>query len=169
VGLAVIRQAEKRTIWVGMRGNGPIQMGPRASLMGWSEMRDPTCRRARREVRLSAAELAETVSEIERGSRAPAQRGVALQQRRSEPNLHCGPIRPTSCAWWRTTWAGAPRGAAGRAARALPAGAPVRHNSELLAWAIENLITNGAVASTSTVVVQGVGRPSPDGRWWRSP
>src|SRR5437867_2890294 len=68
-GLAIIRQSEHRSIWVGMAKETAHQLGtPLSSLLGWAELLrvhaeavPPGGR-----VQIPAAELAETVAEMER-------------------------------------------------------------------------------------------------------
>jgi len=168
-GLAVIRQAEKRTIWVGMAKETAHQLGtPLSSLMGWSEMlRSHLPAEPDGEVRLSAAELAETVSEIERDLERLRSVASRFSSVGSEPNLHAGD--PSDIVREVANYMGRrfPRGSGEVELREryqpVP---PVRHNSELLAWAIENLITNALSAldkQPSWIEVSVA--PSPDGRW----
>src|SRR5262249_31079750 len=68
-GLAIIRQAEKRSIWVGMAKETAHQLGtPLSSLMGWTDLlhthsKGPS---ATETVSIPSAEFHEIVSEIER-------------------------------------------------------------------------------------------------------
>jgi len=172
-GLAVIRQAEKRTIWVGMAKETAHQLGtPLSSLMGWSEMlRSHLPAEPDGEVRLSAAELAETVSEIERDLERLRSVASRFSSVGSEPNLHAGD--PSDIVREVANYMGRrfPRGSGEVELREryqpVP---PVRHNSELLAWAIENLITNALSAldkQPSWIEVSVA--PSPTAAGWRSP
>jgi two-component system, NtrC family, sensor histidine kinase KinB len=67
-GLTGIRRAERRSIWVGMALETAHQLGtPLSSLMGWVErLRSQAETAGADEVRLSRAELTETVDEMER-------------------------------------------------------------------------------------------------------
>src|SRR5206468_9902722 len=88
-GLAVIRQAEKRTIWVGMAKETAHQLGtPLSSLMGWSailraRVPDPP----EGDVPVPAAELSETVTEIERDVDRLRKVASRFSNVGSEPNL----------------------------------------------------------------------------------
>src|SRR5262249_32661374 len=67
MGLAGIRQAEKRTIWVGMAKETAHQLGtPISSLMGWVELLRGQTEDAGAEVRISRDELDETLGEMAR-------------------------------------------------------------------------------------------------------
>ena len=66
-GLTGIRRAERRSIWVGMALETAHQLGtPLSSLMGWVERLRSQAESGEGELRLSRAELSETVDEMER-------------------------------------------------------------------------------------------------------
>ncbi len=168
-GLAVIRQAEKRTIWVGMAKETAHQLGtPLSSLMGWSEMlRSRLPEPLAGEVHLPAAELSETVGEIERDVERLRKVASRFSNVGSEPKLQSGD--PTDVV----------RDVAGYMRRRFPhAGREVelreqyrpvpeaRFNAELLEWALENLISNALSALDRQPAWIEVGvAPSADGRW----
>lgn len=169
LGLAAIRQAEKRTIWVGMAKETAHQLGtPLSSLMGWSELLrahlpDPPAG----EVRLPAAELAETVGEIERDVDRLRKVASRFSNVGSQPNLTVAdPLAVV-------------RDVAGYMRRRLPHGGSevelvekyepvpqVRLNADLLEWAVENLITNALSAiDKQPARIEVAVAPSADGRW----
>jgi signal transduction histidine kinase len=168
-GLAVIRQAEKRTIWVGMAKETAHQLGtPLSSLMGWSEML-----RARLpeppvgDVHVPAAELSETVEEIERDVERLRKVASRFSNVGSEPNLHAGdptPVVREVAAYMRKRLPHAGREVELREQyRPVPA---VRFNDDLLEWAVENLISNSLSAldrQPSWIAVAVA--PSAGGHW----
>ena len=169
LGLAAMRQAEKRTIWVGMAKETAHQLGtPLSSLMGWSELLrahlpDPPGG----EVRLPAAELAETVGEIERDVQRLRKVASRFSNVGSQPNLVVADP------------AAVVREVAGYMRRRLPRGdrpvelreryqpvPSVRLNADLLEWAVENLITNALSAlDKHPARIEVAVAPSTDGRW----
>ena len=169
IGLAAIRQAEKRTIWVGMAKETAHQLGtPLSSLMGWSELlRAHLPQPAEGEVRLPAAELAETVGEIERDVDRLRKVASRFSNVGSQPNLTAAdPLEVV-------------RDVASYMRRRLPRGGsvvelveryepvpPVRLNADLLEWAVENLITNALSAlDKQPARIEIAVAPSADGRW----
>jgi hypothetical protein len=168
-GLAVIRQAEKRTIWVGMAKETAHQLGtPLSSLMGWSEMlRGHVPEPSVGEVRLPAAELAETVAEIERDVERLRKVATRFSNVGSAPKLQSGD--PTAvvrevASYMRRRFPHAGREVELRE-RYLPVPA-VRFNPELLEWAVENLISNALSAlDQQPAWIEIRVAPSMDGRW----
>lgn len=148
-GMAVIRESEERTIWVGMAKETAHQLGtPLSSLMGWSELLrahvpDPP----QGEVRLGAAELAETVEEMERDVARLRKVADRFSNVGSEPRL--APRDPADVvqdvvAYMRRRLPSGGDGVELRE-RYVPT-ARVRLNAELLEWALENLIVNALSA-----------------------
>ena len=147
LGLASIRTAEKRTIWVGMAKETAHQLGtPLSSLMGWIELLRGRID-GEGEVRVPRAEFVETLEEMERdvdrlnkvaqrfshiGSAAllqpqdvtPTVRRVVYYMRRRLPKSG-GDVEI------RERYEEVP---------------PVNLNPELLEWAVENLIANALSA-----------------------
>jgi len=167
-GLAVLRMSEKRTIWVGMAKETAHQLGtPLSSLMGWSEalrahVPDPPAG----EVRLDAAELAETVGEMDRD--IDRLRKVASRFSNVGSTAALAPQDAAAVV----------RDVAGYMRKRLPRDRdvdlreryadtpPVLINTDLLEWAVENLISNAANALEARPSWIEVGVvPTPDGRW----
>ena len=165
-GLAIIRAAEKRTIWVGMAKETAHQLGtPLSSLMGWAELlRGHVERRVGDEVRMPASELRETVGEMERDLERLNKVTQRFSHIGSEPRLSPQEVEPIA------------REVAGYMRRRMPqnpdevtlteryAPAPaVNLNAELLAWALENLISNALSAIEQRPGrIQVVVEPQPD-------
>jgi NtrC-family two-component system sensor histidine kinase KinB len=168
-GLAVIRQAEKRTIWVGMAKETAHQLGtPLSSLMGRSELLrgrlpDPPTG----EVRMPAEDLSETVTEIERDVDRLRKVASRFSNVGSQPRLVVGdPVAVV-------------REVAGYMRRRLPHGGgevelveryepvpQVRLNADLLEWAVENLITNALSAlDKQPARIEVSVAPAAGGRW----
>jgi signal transduction histidine kinase len=148
-GFALLRQSEKRTIWVGMAKETAHQLGtPLSSLMGWSDLlRDHLSQSRDGELRMPAAAMEETVSEIERDVDRLRRVAQRFSNVGSEPNLQEGEVEPVVrdvAAYMRKR---IPH--AGGAVELVERYEPVpraKFNAELLAWAIENLIANAAGA-----------------------
>lgn len=168
-GLAILRQSEKRTIWVGMAKETAHQLGtPLSSLMGWSHLLREHLADARGgEVRLPAAALEETVSEIERDVDRLRKVAQRFSNVGSEPNLQRGEVGAIV------------HEVAGYMRRRIPRdpgevelidicepSPEVNRNPELLEWAIENLIANALSAldrRPATIEVRVA--PVPGRRW----
>ena len=168
-GLAVIRQAEKRTIWVGMAKETAHQLGtPLSSLMGWSEMlRAHIPESGTGEIRMPAHELSETVEEMERDLDRLRKVASRFSSVGSQPNLQ--PADPTIvvrdvASYMRRRF---PRGSGEVELRERYRTVPeARINSDLLEWAIENLITNALSAlDKQPAWIEITVAPSADGRW----
>ena len=143
-GLASMRAAEKRTIWVGMAKETAHQLGtPLSSLMGWIELlRDRAVTGP-----VTANELAETVHEMDRDVDRLNKVAQRFSRVGSAPNLTPEDVRPVV------------GGVVSYMRRRLPHGTrgvelverydevpPVMLNAELVEWTLENLIAN-AVSS----------------------
>lgn len=150
VGLASIRQAEKRSIWVGMAKETAHQLGtPLSSLMGWIELL-----RGHEEaapeggaVTIPRAELSETLDEMERDIERLNKVAHRFSHVGSATQLQLQDVTPVV------------REAVQYVRRRLPQSAgevvireryeevpPINLNRELLEWAVENLITNALSA-----------------------
>lgn len=149
-GLAGIRQAEQRIIWVGMAKETAHQLGtPLSSLMGWIELLRAQAESADQgeAVRLPAGEFDETLSEMERDAERLNKIAQRFSHVGSTPSLHIQDLTPVV------------REAVEYMRRRLPQSAgevtieeryapvpPVSLNRELLEWAIENLLANAISA-----------------------
>jgi len=148
-GLAGIRSAERRTIWVGMARETAHQLGtPLSSLMGWIELlRAHASKPTADQVRMPRAELEETLGEMERDVERLTKVAQRFSHVGSAPDLALQDVRPVV------------RGAVDYVRRRLPQGEgeivileryqevpPVKLGRELLAWAVENLLTNAVSA-----------------------
>jgi hypothetical protein len=143
-GLAAIRQAEKRSIWVGMAKETAHQLGtPLSSLMGWTHaLRGWLPQPASGEARIPAAELAETIDEIERDVERLSKVAQRFSNVGSEPRLQVQDPTPVV------------RDVVSYMRKRLPQSRVVelreryvdvpraRLHPELLAWALENLLSN---------------------------
>ncbi len=150
LGLSSVRQAEKRTIWVGMAKETAHQLGtPLSSLMGWVELL-----RAHAEsappggmASLPRAELEETLREMERDVERLNKVAQRFSRVGSAPSLHLQDVAPVvgeAVLYMRKRL---PQGAGEIELRErydeVP---PVNLNPELLEWALENLISNAVSA-----------------------
>jgi hypothetical protein len=148
LGLAGIRQAEKRIIWVGMAKETAHQLGtPISSLMGWIELLRGQAEEGGAEVRIPRAELDETLVEmardVERLNKV-AQRfsnvGSAPSLQRQDPT----PVVREAVEYMRRRL---PRSTGEvRVEERYEQVPPVDLNPELLEWAIENLLSNSVSA-----------------------
>jgi len=148
-GLASIRQAEKRTIWVGMAKETAHQLGtPLSSLMGWVELlRGHADTAVQGEVRIPAPELAETLDDMERDIERLSKVAQRFSHIGSAPQLQLQDVAPVV------------REAVQYVRRRIPQSQgvieirerydevpPINLNRELLEWAVENLISNALSA-----------------------
>ena len=149
-GVAGIRQAERRSIWVGMARETAHQLGtPLSSLMGWIELLRSRGEGvdAREEVAVPKAELDETLDEMERDIERLNKVAQRFSHVGSAPVLALKDAGPVV------------RQAVQYARRRLPRGEgeveiheryeevePVKLNAELLEWAVENLLSNAVSA-----------------------
>lgn len=168
-GLAVIRQSEKRTIWVGMAKETAHQLGtPLSSLMGWSEMLQAHVPSpATGDVTLPAAELAETVTEMGRDIDRLTKVASRFSSVGSEPNLQLAdPIAVVRevAEYMRKRL---PHGGGKVELRERYEPSPqVKLNADLLEWAVENLISNALNAHDKQPAwIEVTAGPSSDGRW----
>ena len=149
-GLAGIRQAEKRTIWVGMAKETAHQLGtPLSSLMGWVELLRGHAESAPPggAVHLPREELAETLDDMEGDIDRLNKVAQRFSQIGSAPQLQLQDVTPLV------------REAVQYARRRLPRGEgaielreryeevpPINLNRELIEWAVENLLANALTA-----------------------
>ena len=165
-GLAILRQWEKRTIWVGMAKETAHQLGtPLSSLMGWTELlRGHQQQRIGDEVRIEAAELEETVTEMERDVDRLRKVAERFSRVGSAPDLESRDVTPIVqdvVAYMRRR---TPQGAGEVEIRERYAPvSPARVSASLIEWALENLISNALSALDKRpawieVVVQPRGR-----------
>ncbi|MEO5989435.1 MAG: HAMP domain-containing sensor histidine kinase [Candidatus Eisenbacteria bacterium] len=148
-GLASIRQAEKRTIWVGMAKETAHQLGtPLSSLMGWVELlRGHAETAAQGEVRIPVPELVETLDDMDRDIERLSKVAQRFSHIGSAPQLQLQDVAPVV------------REAVQYVRRRIPQSQgvieirerydevpPINLNRELLEWAVENLISNALSA-----------------------
>lgn len=149
-GLASIRAAEKRTIWVGMAKETAHQLGtPLSSLLGWIELlrahleTDPRAAR----VEVPREEFAETLDDMERDVERLSKVAQRFSHIGSEPQLQLQDVTPVV------------REAVQYVRRRVPSSQgeveireryeevpPINLNRELLEWAVENLLSNAVSA-----------------------
>jgi signal transduction histidine kinase len=149
-GLAGIRQAEKRVIWVGMAKETAHQLGtPLSSLMGWVELLRAHAENAPPggDVNISHAELVETLGDMEGDIDRLSKVAQRFSHIGSAPQLVLQDVVPVV------------REAVSYIRRRLPQtqGAvelreryeevpPINLNRELLEWVLENLLSNALTA-----------------------
>ena len=145
-GLAGIRSAEKRTIWVGMAKETAHQLGtPLSSLMGWVELLRGRIESAPAggEVAVPREELVETLDDMERDIDRLSRVAQRFSHIGSAPQLQLQDVTPLV------------REAVQYVRRRVPQrqgeieireryeeAPPINLNRELIEWAIENLLTN---------------------------
>ena len=156
-GLASLRSAEKRTIWVGMARETAHQLGtPLSSLMGWVELLRGHAEAAPAGVTVSLprTELEETLGEMERDVDRLNKVAQRFSHVGSAPHLQLQEVAPVV------------REAVQYVRRRLPHDEsrvvlreryeevpPINLNAELVEWALENLLVNALSALDKT---QGV-------------
>jgi hypothetical protein len=149
-GLAGIRAAEKRIIWVGMARETAHQLGtPLSSLMGWIELLRSHAESgpSGAPVNVPRAELEETLVEMERDIDRLNQVAQRFSHVGSAPHLQLQDVTPVV------------REAVAYVRRRLPQGGekvvlreryeevpPINLNRELVEWALENLLSNALSA-----------------------
>jgi hypothetical protein len=150
-GLAGIRQAEKRVIWVGMAKETAHQLGtPLSSLMGWVELlraHAESATPAGDQVRLPRAELDETLADMEGDIERLNKVAQRFSHIGSAPQLVLQdpvPVVREAVAYVRRRVPQA-QGAVEIRERyeEVP---PINLNRELLEWALENLLSNALTA-----------------------
>ena len=168
-GFAIIRQAEKRNIWVGMARETAHQLGtPLSSLMGWAELLRTHAESAPRdgEIRMPAAELAETVQEMERDLERLNKVAQRFSNVGSAPRLQLKDVTPVVREVVVYMRRRTPQGAGEVRIEERYEPAPeVRLNAELLEWALENLLANALSALDKRPgVIEVSVAPRPEGR-----
>lgn len=149
-GVTGLRAAEKRTIWVGMAKETAHQLGtPLSSLMGWIELLRTRLEGVApgAEVRVPAAELEDTLGEMERDIERLNKVAQRFSHIGSTPQLQLQEITPVV------------REAVQYMRKRLPGGGrtieiveryedspPVNLNRELLEWVLENVLSNAVSA-----------------------
>ena len=150
-GLAGIRQAEKRVIWVGMAKETAHQLGtPLSSLMGWVELLRAQAESAptgSTEVLMSRRELAETLADMEGDIDRLNKVAQRFSHVGSAPQLvlqDVGPVVREAVQYVRRR---APQAHGAVEIREryeeVP---PILLNRELLEWVLENLLSNALTA-----------------------
>lgn len=149
-GLAGIRAAEKRTIWVGMAKETAHQLGtPLSSLMGWVELLRANVEGAPPggDVTIPQAELAETLDDMEGDIDRLNKVAQRFSHIGSAPQLHLQDVTPVvreAVQYMRRRVSQREGGIEIRERyEEVP---PVNLNRELLEWAVENLLTNAISA-----------------------
>ena len=141
-GLAGMRAAEKRMIWIGMAKETAHQLGtPLSSLMGWLELLRS---QAQDQPAIPAAAVDETVREMERDVDRLSKVAQRFSRVGSAPSLTPQDVRPVVrdvVSYMRR------RGARGiTLAERYEHVPPVLLNAELIEWALENLLSNAISA-----------------------
>ncbi|MGH7729806.1 MAG: sensor histidine kinase [Candidatus Eiseniibacteriota bacterium] len=147
-GLTGIRQAEKRSIWVGMARETAHQLGtPLSSLMGWVELLRSQGGSGGAEVRVPRAEFDETLDEMERDVERLTKVAQRFSHVGSTPQLHLQDVTPVVIEAVQYLRRRLPHREGEVVIRErygeVP---PINLNRELLAWALENLLTNAVSA-----------------------
>ena len=147
-GLTGIRQAEQRSIWVGMARETAHQLGtPLSSLMGWVDLLRSHGGSGGDEVRMPRAEFDETLEEMERDVERLTTVAHRFSHVGSAPQLLLQDVTPVVIEAVRYMQRRLPRSDGEVVIRErygeVP---PINLNRELLAWALENLLTNAVSA-----------------------
>jgi signal transduction histidine kinase len=148
-GLASIRQAERRSIWVGMARETAHQLGtPLSSLMGWIELlrghagdpRDTS-------VHVPRAEYDETLEEMERDIERLNKVASRFSHVGSAPALQPQDVTPVVSQAVQYLRRRLPKGEGEVVIRErYDEVRPVNLNRELMEWAVENLLSNAVSA-----------------------
>lgn len=147
-GLTGIRQAEQRSIWVGMARETAHQLGtPLSSLLGWVELLRSHDVSGGAEVRVPRADFDETLEEMERDVERLTKVAQRFSHVGSTPQLQLQDVTPVVVEAVQYMRRRLPRGEGDVVIRErygeVP---PINLNRELLAWALENLLTNAVSA-----------------------
>jgi hypothetical protein len=149
-GLAGLRTAEKRTIWVGMARETAHQLGtPLSSLMGWVELLRGHAESAPPGalVPLPRAELEETLTEMERDIDRLNKVAQRFSHVGSAPHLQLQEVAPVVGEAVQYVRRRLPRDESRVVLREryedVP---PINLNRELIEWALENLLVNALSA-----------------------
>lgn len=148
-GLASIRAAERRTIWVGMAKETAHQLGtPLSSLLGWIELLRGHVETAPegQDVRLSRGELSETLEEMDRDVERLSKVAQRFSHIGSAPQLQLQDVSLVvreAVEYVRKRMPQRQRVELRERYGEVP---PINLNRELLEWAVENLISNAVTA-----------------------
>jgi hypothetical protein len=147
-GLTGIRQAEKRTIWVGMARETAHQLGtPLSSLLGWIELLRSHAEPANGGVTIGRAEFDETLDEMEHDVERLTKVAQRFSHVGSTPQLQLQDVTPVVMEAVQYVRRRLPRGEGQVVMRErydeVP---PINLNRQLVAWALENLLTNAVSA-----------------------
>ncbi|MFN8588348.1 MAG: HAMP domain-containing sensor histidine kinase [Candidatus Eisenbacteria bacterium] len=150
VGLAGVRAAERRTIWVGMAKETAHQLGtPISSLMGWVELLRANVETAPPggDVTIPQGELSETLDDMERDIDRLNKVAQRFSHIGSAPQLVLQDVTPVVREAVQYMRRRVTRRDGGIELREryeeVP---PVNLNRELIEWAVENLLTNAVSA-----------------------
>lgn len=151
-GLTGIRQAEKRSIWVGMARETAHQLGtPLSSLLGWVELLRAHGGSPDTEVRVPRPEFEETLDEMERDVERLTKVAQRFSHVGSAPQLQLQDITPVVIEAVQYARRRLPRrGGEVTIHERYGEVPPINLNRELLAWALENLLTNAVSAIDKT-------------------
>ncbi len=147
-GLTGIRQAEQRSIWVGMARETAHQLGtPLSSLLGWVELLRSHGGSGGSDVRVPRAEFDETLEEMERDVERLTKVAHRFSHVGSAPQLQLQDITQVVIEAAQYMRRRLPRTEGEVVIRErygeVP---PINLNRELIAWALENLLTNAVSA-----------------------
>lgn len=147
-GLTGIRQAEQRSIWVGMARETAHQLGtPLSSLLGWVELLRAHGGAGGDEVRVPRAEFDETLEEMERDVERLTKVAQRFSHVGSAPQLQLQDVTEVVIEAAQYMRRRLPRTEGEVVIRErygeVP---PINLNRELIAWALENLLTNAVSA-----------------------
>ena len=149
-GLSGIRQAERRSIWMGMARETAHQLGtPLSSLMGWIELLRSRTEGAESagEVAIPRAEFDETLGEMERDVDRLTKVSQRFSRVGSAPDLQRLDLRPVVEEAVQYIRKRLPTAGGDVVIRERYDPVPeVRLSRELLEWAVENLLTNAVSA-----------------------
>lgn len=149
-GLASIRAAEQRTIWVGMAKETAHQLGtPLSSLMGWVELLRGHLESVPPDgkVELAAGELGETLDEMDRDIGRLAKVAHRFSHVGSSPQLEPQDLTPVVREAVQYVRKRLPKGGHGiEITERYEEVPPVNLNPELLEWALENVLSNAVSA-----------------------
>jgi NtrC-family two-component system sensor histidine kinase KinB len=147
-GLTGIRQAEKRSIWVGMARETAHQLGtPLSALLGWVELLRSHGEVGGDEVRVPRAEFEETLDEMARDIERLNKVAQRFSHVGSAPQLQLQDVTPVVRDAVEYMRRRLPRAEGEVVIRERYAEVPpIRLNRELLAWVLENLLNNAVTA-----------------------
>jgi signal transduction histidine kinase len=148
-GLAGIRAAERRTIWVGMAKETAHQLGtPLSSMMGWVELlRSESEGQTGERVSLARVGFEETLSEMERDIERLSKVAQRFSHVGSAPLVEPRDITPIVREVVQYMRRRLPADGEGVSLRERYADAPpVNLNPQLVEWALENILSNAISA-----------------------